>query len=131
MNLSKYKFNKKKLLGVVLLLKFKKLTTLKSTLPKFVEIFFFRHYNMKQWYRFPHPYTGLNFKEGGDETVDQKCGHAVAHILAIEYITICRCLAQVVVFCPHAIKITFLWFQTTFIWIMVQWIPIQPFFFLQ
>ena len=32
--------------------------------------------------------------------MDRKCGHAVAHILAIEY----RCLAQVVVFRPHAIK---------------------------
>ena len=46
---------------------------------------------------------GLNFKESEDETVDQKCGHAVGHVLAIEY----RCLAQVVVFRPHAIKITF------------------------
>ena len=25
-------------------------------------------------------------------------------------------------------RLIFLWFHTTFIWIMVQWIPIQPFF---
>ncbi|KAK7860738.1 hypothetical protein CFP56_033219 [Quercus suber] len=37
---------------------------------------------------------GLNVKEREHETVDQKCGHAVAYILAIEY----RCLAQVFVF---------------------------------